>query len=162
MFCNHCGKEILSETCICPHCGKVFSSAAMEFTPQRITVLQETMEKPVNRYDRLSKIFSIVGTVLGVILLATVLAPFAMMGLMYLNKPGEAYIYFMLWICFCYATYTEVPFVVATGILAIVFGKKSKQGVKPLAKVAIVLQCVGIGLAIAFVVTLIGIGAFNA
>lgn len=142
MFCRYCGKELLDEAVVCPHCGclvheiktaqddsQTDSQADLQTDLQPVA---QAVEQPVvsRKFYRLKKIFSIVGTALsGVALLCTLFSMWLML-LAFASNDGNggaiafAILAIIFWFYFSVAI---SPFALASGILAFVFGGKTEK-----------------------------------
>ena len=179
MFCRYCGTELPENAVVCLKCGCLVNGTIANvaqnepIAPQMIE-MQPTIEaqpimgvqtietqpkKPSRKFFRLTKIFSIVATVLSCVTVVCALWFFVLMyaALSAGNTDGVNYggmavaIFAILGL---YGMFAVSPFALTTGILAFVFKKKSveKTGAFPI--VAFVLGIISFAVTILFVVLL--------
>ena len=136
MFCKYCGNEVEENTVVCPKCGCLISENMQE--SENITM----PIAPSRKFFRLTRIFSILGMVLGGISLACGFLFFFLLLLGIAVGEGGGLILVIYSVCGLLGMFLVSPFALTAGILAFVFKKKSAEPTGALPIVAFVLGVV--------------------
>ena len=149
MFCRYCGKEVLDQAYMCPSCGRMLKEL-----PAPIVEPIQIEEKPQKKRDKYkvpAMVLSIVTLVLSGIQLCFVASTLSMFGIAFLgvgsslNGSWEALGWLGV-VFFAYTVYILIglsPFSTATGIIGLVFGRKTEnKKMKKLSVAAFVLALV--------------------
>ena len=169
MFCRYCGNELPENAVVCTKCGCLVHSAEKNTydnqacAPQApaAQAVEVLPKKPSRKFFRLTKIFSIVATVLSCVTVLCALWFFVLMyaalssgntGTSDVNYGGMAIAIFALF--GLYGMIGVSPFALASGILAFVFKRKSPERTGVFPVVAFVLGIVSFAATILFFVGL--------
>ena len=129
MFCRFCGSPVHEQAYICPACG-----GQLKELPAEVFVVN-TPPQPSRKFYRLTKIFSIIATVLsGAVLLCGLFAFSLLRSAFTFGEAGGGILVAVIAVYGILGMVGFAPFALTTGILAFVFKKKSLQptGVFPI------------------------------
>ena len=134
MFCKYCGNELADNAVVCMKCGclavdiplEEITKQQPEYVPAPIQQ-EKQPPKASRKFERLAKIFSIVGTAVGAVCIFLA-ACFVLMLFICAGGGGEGEALLLVCTMFgWYATLCISPFALAVGILSFVFKIKSTQ-----------------------------------